>query len=97
MVELAFERIDGTRPEQAIPFLHGLLGAGGNLRTIARRFIAARSRWSAYLVDLRGHGRSPKSTPDPSLAAGARDVVALTARAAPPCKKRNVILGGPGT
>ena len=84
MVELAFERIAGPRPGKTIAFLHGILGSGGNLRTIARRFVDARPTWTAWLVDLRGHGRSPKGTPDPSLEAAARDVVNLAARAAPP-------------
>ncbi|TMA56549.1 MAG: alpha/beta fold hydrolase [Deltaproteobacteria bacterium] len=84
MVELAFERIEGPRPLKTIAFLHGILGSGGNLRTIARRFVAARPRWTAWLVDLRGHGRSPKGTPDPSLEAAARDVLDLATRAAPP-------------
>ena len=84
MLELAFERIEGARPRKTIAFLHGILGSGGNLRTIARRFVDARPSWTAWLVDLRGHGRSPKGTPDPSLEAAARDVVGLTARAAQP-------------
>src|SRR6266404_465674 len=79
-VELAFDRIDGARPERTIAFLHGILGRGNNLRTIARRFVEARPDWTAWLVDLRGHGRSPKGTPGPSLQAAARDVVDLAAR-----------------
>jgi len=74
-VQLAFDRIDGARPEKTIAFLHGILGRGNNLRTIARRFVEARPNWTAYLVDLRGHGRSPKGTPAPSLEAAAGDVV----------------------
>ena len=76
-VELAFERIEGARAERAIAFLHGILGRGNNLRTIARRFVEARPEWEAWLVDLRGHGRSPKGTPNPSIEAAARDVVEL--------------------
>lgn len=76
-VDLAFDSIDGARPEHAIAFLHGILGRGANLRTIAKRFVEARPEWTAWLVDLRGHGQSPKSTPNPSLEAAAVDVVAL--------------------
>src|SRR6185295_11256364 len=76
-VDLAFDRIDGARPKRVIVFLHGILGRGNNLRTIARRFVELRPEWSAWLVDLRGHGRSPKGTPEPSLEAAARDVVEL--------------------
>jgi len=65
-VRLAFDRVDGARPESAIAFMHGILGRGINLRTIAKRFVEARPGWTAWLVDLRGHGRSPKGTPKPS-------------------------------
>jgi pimeloyl-ACP methyl ester carboxylesterase len=83
-VELAFDRIDGVRAERAIIFLHGILGRGNNLRTIARRFVEARPGWSAWLVDLRGHGRSPKGTPAPSVEAAARDVMHFATRTAQP-------------
>ena len=83
-VELAFDRIDGPGGERTIAFLHGILGRGSNLRTIARRFVEARPQWTAWLVDMRGHGRSPKGTPSPSLEAAARDVVNMSARATSP-------------
>jgi pimeloyl-ACP methyl ester carboxylesterase len=83
-LDLAIERVDGVRAERAIAFLHGILGRGNNLRTIAKRFVEARPGWAAWLVDLRGHGRSPKSTPGPSLEAAARDVVELAGRNAMP-------------
>jgi len=57
-----------------------MLGRGANLRTIARRMVEARPGWRALLVDLRGHGRSPKGTFAPSLEAAARDVVNLAAK-----------------
>jgi pimeloyl-ACP methyl ester carboxylesterase len=78
-VPLSYERVDGVRPERAIYFLHGILGRGINLRSIARQFVAQRPGWSAVLVDLRGHGKSPKGSPDPSLEAAARDVLHLDA------------------
>src|SRR5262245_59504578 len=80
-IELAFEEIDGTSGQRLVIFLHGILGRGSNLRSIARQFIAARPDWTAWLVDLRGHGRSIKSGPGPSLEAAARDVANLTDRA----------------
>src|SRR5882762_2582341 len=83
-IDLAFDRLDGAHGERTIAFLHGILGRGNNLRNIARRFIEARPDWTAWLVDLRGHGRSPKGAAGPSLEAAARDVVDLAARAAPP-------------
>src|SRR2546426_12026329 len=83
-IDLAFDQLDGARPERAIAFLHGILGRGNNLRTIARRFVEERPGWTALLVDLRGHGSSPKGTAGPSLEAAARDVVKLAARGAQP-------------
>jgi pimeloyl-ACP methyl ester carboxylesterase len=83
-IELAFDRIDGPRSERTIAFLHGILGRGSNLRTIAKRFVEARPHWTAWLVDMRGHGRSTKGTPGPSLEAAARDFVNMSARATPP-------------
>ncbi len=80
-MDLAFDRVDGAQPERVIAFLHGILGRGLNLRTIARRFVEARPNWSAWLLDLRGHGRSPKGSAGPSLEAVARDVVELAQRA----------------
>lgn len=83
-VELAFEHLPSQASgavERRVLFLHGILGSGANLRTIARRFLSARPRWDAWLIDLRGHGESPKSTPNPSLAAASADVCALVARA----------------
>jgi len=80
-IDLAFDRLDGDHPDRAIAFLHGILGRGINLRMIARRFIEARPGWTAWLVDLRGHGRSPKGATTPSLEAAARDIVNLAERA----------------
>lgn len=79
-IDLAFDHVDGERPARAIAFLHGILGRGGNLRTLARRFVEARPDWSAWLVDLRGHGGSPKGTAAPSIEAAARDVVSLASK-----------------
>src|SRR5215831_2752613 len=76
-VDLIFEPLDGATPVRTVAFLHGILGRGVNLRAIAKRLVEARPAWRALLVDLRGHGRSPKGTPFPSLEAAARDVVAL--------------------
>lgn len=58
-------------------FLHGMLGRGNNLRSLARRFVEACPGWDALLLDLRGHGASPKSSPSPSLTAAAADVLPL--------------------
>src|SRR5262245_29764791 len=83
IVDLVFQQLGDTRAERAVAFLHGILGSGNNLRTIARRFVEARPEWQAWLVDLRGHGRSPKGAGAPSLESAARDVASLAARATP--------------
>src|SRR5262245_5170080 len=85
-IDLALERLNGNQTGQAIAFLHGILGRGINLRMTARRFIEVRPDWSAWLIDLRGHGRSTKSAPGPSLEAAARDIVNLAARAELPLR-----------
>lgn len=76
-VALATEHIQGLTPatKRAV-FLHGMLGRGNNLRTIARRFVEKRPGWDAWLLDLRGHGASTKGSPGPSLQAAAEDVIA---------------------
>jgi pimeloyl-ACP methyl ester carboxylesterase len=86
MIDLAFDAIDGATPSQTIAFLHGILGRGNNLRTIARRFVDERPNWTALLVDLRGHGRSPKGSPDPSIESAALDVVELAAKTSLPVR-----------
>src|SRR5262249_17105969 len=83
-VELAFDRLAGANAQQSIAFLHGILGRGANLRSIARRFVEERANWTAFLIDLRGHGRSPKGSPGGSLQAVATDVIEFALRAKPP-------------
>ena len=78
-MNLAFDSISGAHPSRTIAFLHGILGRGSNLQTLAKRFLAQHPSYTACLVDLRGHGRSPKSTPGASLEAAARDVLDLAA------------------
>lgn len=58
-------------------FLHGILGTGNNLRTIAKAFVARRPRWGAALVDLRLHGQSRDVAPPDDLASCAHDLVEL--------------------
>ncbi|MCC6335842.1 MAG: alpha/beta hydrolase [Myxococcales bacterium] len=48
----------GAPAQRSLVVLHGLLGSGGNLRTLARQFLDARPGWQAVLVDLRAHGES---------------------------------------
>lgn len=76
-VDLHSERITGAGGGRVVLFLHGILGSGPNLRTLARRFVDARPEHDAWLVDLRGHGRSPKGSPGPSIDACAEDIAKL--------------------
>jgi pimeloyl-ACP methyl ester carboxylesterase len=55
--------------------LHGFLGSGKNLRSLAQRW-AERDPARLFLVlDLTGHGASPPLPPDADLATVARDVI----------------------
>lgn len=72
-------RVTGDEPEPSkwMIFAHGIFGTGANWRTFARRWVQARPGWGALLVDLREHGRS-QGLPGPhTVAAAARDLLAL--------------------
>lgn len=51
-------------------YLHGLLGNGKNLKTMATKF------GGGLLLDLRGHGRSPSGSPPHTFENCAKDVLA---------------------
>ena len=80
------------RPSRWVLFLHGILGSGGNWRTIAKRVIAELDRrdgsaagtWGAILVDLRMHGRSQHFAPPHTVAAAAADLAILPTAFAEP-------------
>ncbi|MDX2015158.1 MAG: alpha/beta hydrolase [Myxococcaceae bacterium] len=61
-------------PTRSFFFLHGILGQGTNLRTLARRFVEARPSYQAVLVDLRAHGASQGVEGDDTLVTAADDV-----------------------
>lgn len=73
-------RAEGATVAETIGCLHGILGSGANLRSLARRIVAADSRWQVALVDLRGHGRSSLPPPPHTVAACAADVAELVVR-----------------
>lgn len=56
---------------------HGIYGAGGNWRAIARKLVERRPDWGVVLVDLRQHGRSEPGEPPHTLDAAAGDLRAL--------------------
>ena len=59
-MQLHYETLvaNGAQPRHTLMLLHGILGRGGNLRTLAQRFVAQRETWQAVLIDLRAHGES---------------------------------------
>lgn len=65
--------------ERWIFYLHGILGAGRNWRSVARRLSDARPAWGGVLVDLRLHGRSEGFAPPHTLEACADDLERLVA------------------
>jgi esterase len=71
---LAHERLGaGPRP---IVLLHGLLGSGRNLRTLARGLSDADEARSVVTLDLAGHGASPPLPPGADARTLAGDVLA---------------------
>lgn len=75
-----------AEPGRVIVLLHGILGSGRNLRTLATRLVHARPDCSIWLVDLRNHGLSQGAPPPHTLQACVDDLLALFADAgqAPP-------------
>lgn len=80
-------RAASSAPEKSVLFLHGILGQGSNLRTVARRVTEARPNWQAVLVDLRGHGRSlAEGLEADTLEQCAADVLELVPEVTPPVR-----------
>jgi esterase len=72
--EFAHTRVgDGPQP---LALLHGFLGSGRNLATLARGLAAGARQYSVYAFDLPGHGGSPPLPPDADLGALARALLA---------------------
>lgn len=69
----------GSGPRATV-LLHGFLGSGRNLRTLATRWLAADPSRKILLVDLPGHGESPVPAEDETLGSMAKSVID-TARA----------------
>ena len=66
-------------PPRWLLMTHGIFGAGGNWRTIAKRIVERVPSWGIVLVDLRLHGRSTAGEPPHTVPACADDVAALIA------------------
>lgn len=84
---LVSSRSSSTAPKTAY-FLHGILGSGGNLRTLAKRVLerceGEGEAWEIVLVDLPGHGRSVPMKAPFTLAACADAVRELAASLSKP-------------
>lgn len=68
-----------AEPSRLLFVLHGMLGSGGNFRSVARSIAAACPDWGLVLVDLRAHGQSAEAPPPHSVDAAAEDLVRLGA------------------
>jgi esterase len=65
--DLAHTRVgDGPQP---LALLHGFLGSGRNLATLARGLARGAPQYSVYAFDLPGHGGSPPLPPKADLGA----------------------------
>ena len=84
----------GATPTRTAFLLHGILGAGRNWRTFARRLAGRRPDWRVVLVDLRHHGLSPALPAPDTLAACADDVAALAAKLGTPSALLGHSFGG---
>jgi pimeloyl-ACP methyl ester carboxylesterase len=71
-------------------FLHGALGSGNNLRSLASKLAKLRPEYRFCLVDLRHHGDSQGAPPPNTLAACAGDLASLIAELG---QEPEVILG----
>jgi pimeloyl-ACP methyl ester carboxylesterase len=76
---LLHHEIVGDGPRTTL-MLHGLLGSGRNLSSLARRWAERDAKRRIVLTDLTGHGRSPRLPEGASLADVAADVLGLVAR-----------------
>jgi pimeloyl-ACP methyl ester carboxylesterase len=72
---LAFFRVgEGTRP---LLLLHGFLGAGRNLTTLAKKLVEQDASLAIIVPDLTGHGASPPFAAHDDLHTMARDLLEL--------------------
>src|SRR4051794_13308410 len=83
----------GGGPRSTV-LLHGFLGSGKNLRTLAQRWSAASPERTLLLPDLRGHGESPPLAASADLDSLAADVLAAAADLPAPLSFVGHSLGG---
>lgn len=73
MTRLAIQHVGSG--DQAVGFLHGFLGSGRNLRTLATAWVEQDPSWQAFWLDLPGHGNSPNLLPGATLYSMGRQVL----------------------
>ncbi len=69
--------LSNASPARWALVLHGIFGAGNNLRAFAKGLLDKAPSWGFALVDLREHGRSLGAPPPHTVAAAAEDLFAL--------------------
>lgn len=79
MLRHVLQTAPGATPERWAWLLHGILGSGQNLRTVARRLVVDLPGWGFILPDLRNHGDSHAEPPPHTIAACAADLDTLAA------------------
>lgn len=83
-LHIAHVRAPGAVPRETALFLHGILGSGSNLRSLAQALVQASPHVQATLVDLRLHGRSKGVAAPHDVRACATDLTRLAAQLALP-------------
>lgn len=73
------EEVRGASADRTVYLLHGILGAGRNWRSFARRWAKRRPELRILLVDQRHHGEAPPASPPDTVAACADDLRQLEA------------------
>ncbi len=77
VLHTSWVRPKAGEPSSILLMLHGILGSGQNLRSLATRLVQADPSSAALLVDLRLHGRSQGFAGPHSVSACADDLLRL--------------------
>jgi pimeloyl-ACP methyl ester carboxylesterase len=84
-------RGEGSKP---VLLVHGFLGSGRNLVSLARKLCEVRPDWRVLLPDLRGHGASPPLREGDGLEQLAADLCELAGAHGSSCRLMGHSLGG---
>jgi esterase len=84
IVHTSVVRAHDAQPRAGLLFLHGILGSGANLRSLAQAFVQADPSLAISLVDLRLHGKSRELAGPHDVRSAASDLRALEATLAWP-------------